>query len=900
MLDTAKNKQGVPSSRLLIFLLLFMPLAKAEAQVQANSNQIDCTDPLYRSSALCSSSQTTPNQSSSGDFSTLPDASVPRSLNSGNTSPSQANQQLYVDSAGSDVRKRTALDSPETVFARDPITDFQRLVQASSGELLPVFGRDLFQHAPSTFAPGDQIPVTADYVLGPGDEVLLRLWGAETFNSQLTVDTAGSIYIPKVGAVHVAGLRFDELQQQISAEVNRVYRNYKISISLGHLRSIQVYVVGEARRPGAYTISALSTVLNALFASGGPNVQGSLRSIQIRRNGHTFPDFDLYDLVLNGDKSKDVRLESGDTIFIPPVGAQIALAGSVRHPGIYELKQQSTVEDVLKLAGSFSATGVPSHLKLERIEPDHSRQAMNVSLDAAGLAMGLQDGDVLYADHISAGYVQSVTIRGNLASPGRFAWHEGMRLSDIIPDRMSLLTNNYWRERNRLGVPTPLFEPLPQTPVQRFEQTPNRTNSLGRNPSYSSDASSNDINFDETNLNGQNGDNIGQNSSIVGLPAGLEAAALTANQASLFGGNSSNTPVPATSPSAQQNATTLAGGGSPTQPRPVDASNKQTPRNLIQIPAPEINWSYAVIERLDPVTLKTSLVPFNLGRLVQDHDATQNLELKPGDVVTILSQNDILTPIDVQTKYVRLEGEFVASGVYSVAPGETLDHLVQRAGGFTNKAYLYGSSFQRESARVFQQQRLDEYISTLSTDMERAAAVRAASSSTGVLDPNSLAEQRSLVAQLRQMRATGRVVLEFKPASSGLASVPHIPLENGDVFRVPSKPNTVSVIGAVYGQNVFLYNPNRKLEDYLALAGEPNRIADRKHAFIIRADGSIFSRERAQGALSNHFDTARINPGDSIVIPEKLIKPTALKELIDYSQILSSFGLAVAAINVVR
>ena len=285
---------------------------------------------------------------------------------------------------------------------------------------------------------------------------------------------------------------------------------------------------------------------------------------------------------------------------------------------------------------------------------------------------------------------------------------------------------------------------------------------------------------------------------------------------------------------------------------------------------------------------------------MQAHDQSQDLQHEAGDVVTILSQADIPVSLDEQTKFVRLEGEFVSAGVYSVRPGEDLESLVQRAGGLTTKAYLFGSSFLRDSARAFQQQRLNEYISSLSTDMEREAAVRAASSSSGILDPNSLGEQRTLIAQLRQLRATGRVVLEFRPTSSGIDAIPRIPLENGDIFRIPSKPNTVSVVGAVYGQNVFLFDTKRRVEDYVALAGKPNRIADRKHAFIIRADGSIFSRERTQGVLSNNFDSSAIYPGDAIVIPEKLIKPSALRNALDYSQILSSFGLAAAAINVVR
>ncbi len=825
-------------------------------------------------------------------------------------SPGQRNtstNSLYVDPAGTDDTARTGQrNASGALFPPEPMTDLQRLARSATGETLPVFGRDLFQNAPSTFAPGDQIAVSADYIVGTGDEILLRIWGPEAFNSQLTVDRSGSIYLPKVGAIHVAGLRFDELQQQVTASVNRVYRNYNLTVNLGRLRSIQIYVVGEARQPGAYTVSSLSTVLNALFASGGPNVRGSMRHIQIRRGSTTLPEFDLYDLVLRGDKTRDVHLENGDTIFIPAVGPQVALGGSVRHPALYELKADSTLQDVLDLAGGFSAVGTGSNLSLDRIGEDHIRHTLTVGADGAGRAMILRDGDVLYAGHISAGYEKTVTIRGNLANPGRFGWHQGMRLNEIIPDRMSLLTNNYWRERNRLGVPAPLFEPLNPSPrLQDQLPYPSSTNGSLRNgqtqrqmqgyPEYgtrSDSTSYDDANQRESDLaqDGVLGRTTSEDARLIGQVGPAVTGVITPQDAGPTGNTAGSTAVSGTTSGSVPRRFNL----------PQATASDNTPVNRIQIPAPEINWSYAVIERLDPNTLKSSLVPFNLGRLVQDHDASQDLELQPGDVITILSQKDVPVSLDAQTKYIRLEGEFVSPGVYSTQPGESLAELVRRAGGFTSKAYLYGSSFLRESARVFQQQRLDEYISHLSTDMQRALAVRAVSSSTGVLDPTSLAEQQNLINQLRQMRATGRVVLAFEPQSAGLQVIPDFALENGDVFRVPSVPGTISVIGAVYGQNVFLYNPKSRMENYLALAGRPNRIADKKSAFIIRADGSIFSREQANSVFSNKFDNARINPGDSIVVPEKLIRPTALRQLIDYSQILSSFGLAAAAINVIR
>ncbi|MEK6396452.1 MAG: SLBB domain-containing protein, partial [Terriglobus sp.] len=639
-----------------------------------------------------------------------------------------------------------------------------------------------------------------------------------------------------------------------------------------------------------------------------------------------------YDLILHGDKSKDIRLQSGDTLFIPPVGPQVAIAGSVRHPAIYELSADSaiqvgtTLSDLLALAGGFAPTANPKDLRLERIDTDLQRHAMTIALNGSGKSMPLRDGDVLYVNHISPGFEKTVTIRGNLANPGRFAWTAGMRLNDIIPDRESLLTGDYWRERNRMGVPVPLFEPYEfGTPPPALGGATTDSSLMRAGISRTPDGQAKTSRDALTqvlppSVPGQ--DTQDQQAALAeGGVQSNSAMELDRNATSEASVNRMNTmsPLLGTAQTGiaqtnnsqglgnQQNGTTLntalpnnaLGQQRQQQQQPEQPVTATLPNNIIRIPAPEIDWSYAVIERLDPTSLKTTLVPFNLGKLVQDHDASQNLDLQPGDVVTILNQRDILVPQAEQTKFVRLEGEFPGAGVYSVKPGETLDELVKRAGGLTPEAYLFGSSFKRESTRVFQQQRLDEYITKLSADMDRQTAVRGASTQTGVSDPNALMLERNLVSQLRELRATGRVVFEFTPDSNGINAIPHIPLENGDVFRVPSRPSTVSVIGAVYGQNVFLYNEKRHLDDYLSLAGRTNRIADKSHAFIIRADGSIFSRQLAKGVLSNHFDDSRIYPGDAIVIPEKPISPSVTKQMLDYSQILSSFGLAVAALAVI-
>lgn len=857
----------------ILLILLFCHLSQAQTQ---NGG----TEPCGNAFSVDCGSQSSSGTGLGGGGSTLP--IVVQGSNSKATESGLGNQ-VYVDSAGSSGSARRSEQSQSNrPFPPEPLTDMQRLALNSTGEVLPIFGHDLFRGSPSTFAPADQIPALADYVVAPGDVLLVRLWGPESFNGQLTVDSSGSIYIPQVGAIHVAGLRADQLETQISADLRHTFRNFNLSVNLGHLRSIQVYVVGEARRPGAYTVSSLSTLLNVLFVSGGPNVRGSMRHIQVRRRGQVIAELDLYDILLRGDQSKDIRLEPDDTIFIPVVGSQVAFGGSVRHPAIYEIRADTTLDDLIELGGGFTPVASRSQISVERIEPNGTRAALAVALDAEGRAMNLRDGDVVFANHMTTAFQQSVTIRGNLANPGRFQWHPGMRLSEVIPDRMSLLTNNYWQVRNRLGMPVPLFEPLhaPAAPSRRG--TLQSTQSSGVFSSFPGFEENGTVRAAEPRMaTGEGSLGVAEESVLTD-----EMPAIQSKRGSDAAGDNV----------AKKSESLSSGTLADEQQSTVRTVESRGRRTAIAIPAPEIDWSYAVIERLDPETLRNSLVPFNLGKLVIDHDQTQNLELQPGDVVTILSQADVQGPQDERTKYVRLEGEFNAAGVYSVGPNETLDELIQRAGGLTSKAYLYGASFTRESARVFQQQRLDEYVSRLSVSMQRDAAVRTASAA----DPSAMAEAENMVGQLRNLKATGRIVLEFQPDTSGVAAIPHIPLEDGDVFRVPSRPLTVAVIGAVYGQNILLYDPQHRVADYVRLAGRPNPTADVKHAFIIRADGSIFSREQAHGAWKNDFDSARVYPGDSIMIPEKPIRPSAMREVMSYSQLFSQFALGAAAIAVIE
>jgi protein involved in polysaccharide export with SLBB domain len=743
----------------------------------------------------------------------------------------------------------------------EPDLEFQRFVSSALGYSLPIFGQSLFRNVPSTFAPIDRAPVTPEYVIGPGDELLIRAWGQIDINYRAVVDRNGSIYLPKVGNINVAGVRYDQLNSFLRSAVGRVFKNFDMTVTLGQLRSIQVFVVGQVRRPGSYTISALSTLVNAIFASGGPSKRGSMRHIILKRKGANVVDFDLYDLIARGDKSKDVQLLPGDVIYVPPVGKLVAMAGSVNAPSIFELKDHETMGDLISFAGGLSATAGRQDAILERIDQRFVRRAAKVPLDVTGLATELHDGDVVRILRISLKFDNAVTIRGNVAVPGRFPWREGMRVSDLIPSRDFLVTEEYWKQQNLLALdPTSgSFKPR-----QENEKRSDKTYDKSQYPESE----------DNSVVDFSRQDNVRRAPSQDVNTAGTRPGSMDASQRN-----------------SERNLERLPR-------REAQRENEEELKNQIKRSAAEINWEYAVIQRMNTEELTTQLLPFNLGKAIAG-DATQNLELKPGDVITIFSQSDMQVPLGQQSKFVRLEGEFRAAGVYQAKPGETLRSLVTRIGGLTPEAYLYGAEFSRESAREDQQRRLDEYINDLEKDIERkAGAQRNLSAEETVAERQSEEGQRRLIEKLRSLKATGRIVLELKPGTTAIADLPDLILEDGDRLLVPFRPAVVNVIGAVYNNNSFVHRPEKNVSDYIKLAGGANRDADAKHEFVIRADGSTVSRQSTEGFFSGGFSTMRLMPGDTVVIPEKLDKGAGVRALKDWTQIISQFVLGAAAVKV--
>jgi protein involved in polysaccharide export with SLBB domain len=833
-------------------------------------------------------------------------------------------------SANSLIDSRMQLQQQEALnkLPLDQPTEFQLAVANSTGKMLPIYGANLFRKLPSTFSPLNQVPVTPDYVIGPGDELLIQVWGQVTLNSRYTVDRSGSIYIPQVGTLHVAGLAFAQVQGYLKAQMGRVFRNFDLNVNMGRLRSIQIFVVGQARRPGSYVISSLSTLTNALFATGGPTPQGSMRHIQLKRSGKVVVDFDLYDLLQRGDKSNDVQLLPGDVIYIPPVGPQVAVAGSVNAPAIYELKSENstTVGDVLGLAAGLTSMASGEKVRLERVDDRRMRSISEVPLDAQGRATVLHDGDLLELGAIANQYKNAVTLRGNVANPGRYTWKPGMRIRDLLPDKDALITRDYWLKRGQLGQPGLTYIPTcppPTTygipslrygiPVGEEGEDPNWRYSSTRDPNLIGMAFGND------NANTQ-GSSYDSSDGSWTTDGGLNCIKPTEYAYMDNNGGVNNRSAP---PSGSTTGTTNPATGTPPSNGTQDSSvsNRMSsasasvgltvasasagrfrPRNDVKLSEPDIDWSYAVIERQSQKDLTTSLLPFNLGKAVLEGDDSQNLELMPGDIVTVFSKADIRVPQSQQTKFVRLEGEFVSSGIYSVHPGETLRELVKRAGGFTSDAYLYGSEFTRESTRRVQQQRLNEYVDQIALQV----STNATNNLSSAISPQATAalaaaqqQNESVIKSLREARATGRIVLNLQPDSHDVADLPDMPLEDGDRFILPRVPSTVSVDGAVYNQNSYLYDPHQRLGDYIREAGGANRDADKNRSYVIRASGSVISKQYSSTLRGNSFNSIRLYPGDTVVIPLNLDKGKGLRLVVNLAQIVGQFGIAIAAASII-
>ena len=609
-----------------------------------------------------------------------------------------------------------------------------------------------------------------------------------------------------MGSLSVAGLRYEQLESYLRTAIGNLYKGFELNVTMGQLRSIQIFVLGSARQPGSYTVSSLSTLVNALFASGGPSATGSMRHIQLRRDNRVLVDFDIYDLLRRGDKSHDVQLLPGDVIYIPPVGPQIAIMGSANEPGIYELRGETTIAAALIDAGGLTNLAAVDRVLLERIEGHRRRRVDDFPLDASGLQHVLNDGDLLRIFPISPEFENTVTLRGSVAQPGRFPWHDGMRVSDLIPSRDALITRSYWYQQSHLAESAPVGSSWSQE------------NGVRRNPRSSG------ISNRENGPSGtpRSAGNPDQEYNAIGNPrdAGNSDQLYDAAGNPRDVGNSNwNYRTSGNLPEGSE----LNQQSSSTSYTPVDVM-----QDLLQNTA-EINWDYASIQRLDPQNLSTRLISFNLGNAIGNPASPDNQFLKPGDVITIFSRSDLPLPVDKQATFVRVSGEVNAPGVYRVEPGDTLRNVVERAGGLTPHSYLYAAQLTRVSTRQAEEEQLQVSIAQMQRELtSRYAAAPSHDSTSAAEQQMQMNTQQAAIAQLAAVKPTGRIVLDMKPSASTLADIPNFPLEDGDSFYIPPRLSTVQVAGAVYNENAFRYQPRKQLIRISQRCRRPHQASRRK------------------------------------------------------------------------
>ena len=870
----------------ILALFIVLSVGVCFSQVHGDSpsqgTPVDCSDPLLAGSAECSAAQVQRSSGAQGrDYS----------------SPSQRTPQLRTTpgfNAGQNTLRTPPLNPseiPQSKVPPRPETEFEQMVADSAGRALPLFGQSLFVQPPSTFAPMDLLQVPNDYIIGPGDELQVKVWGQVEADLRVIVDRSGQIYIPQVGQISVAGIHYGDLEQHLKREISKIFRNFSITANVGRLRSIQVVVVGNARYPGTYTISSLSTLVNAIFASGGPAPQGSLRHIQVRRDGTIITDFDFYDLLIKGDKSKDVRLQPGDVLYFPHVGPLVAISGSVNTPAIYEMKDNSTLNDLIEIAGDLSNVADTSKITIERFVDHQSRKTLEFPYDDQSHALPLKDGDIVRAFSIVPSFQDTVTLRGNVSNPGRYPWKTGMRIRDLIPNAQALLTRRYWLDRAAIinGRAT-------EYPVRTERPRNNPCFSLKQQPTIG--ATSNGITSD-VSPNPAFKDSTGTYNVPDNWPDAM---------------GSSNFPdIPCTQ-NAQDSATTSLKASDRTslgsQPRSQAYGDNSANPNIVKNVAedlrryaPEINWDYAIIQRVNPEDLSSKLLWMSPRKAILERDEESNLELQPGDIVTIFSQRDISVPQTERSRYVIVEGEVKRPGVYKLETNERLHSVLERAGGLTPSAYVYGSQLTRESARMEQQKSLDELVRNMEVQIRQSAM--GAASTAQAADVQQLAQvqaaQEGIVAQLRGARATGRVALPVKPKDRSLTDFPDMVLEDSDRLTIPHIPSTVSVVGNVYNPGSFIFDSHNTTGAYLEMAGKGKPQSDLHHAFVLRANGVVVAANNVNGPFTGtKFDRLRLYPGDQIVVPYKLTSGAFVRALRDWTQISSQLALTAAAVSVLR
>jgi polysaccharide biosynthesis/export protein len=872
---------------------------------------------------------------------------------------------------------------------------FATRLRDSEVRTLPHFGHDLFAQRPGA-ASLENMPPAPDYVVGPGDEIVVKMWGRVEGIQRMTVDRDGKIFFPKFGALYVAGKTFSELKSYLRAKVSTI-AEVSSDVTLGQMKGIRVSVIGEVRLPGWYNVSSLQTALQVLTMAGGVKDIGSLRRIEVRRGGKLAERIDLYDFLLKGETGSDTRLLSGDTVFVPVVGKLAALTGEVRRPAIYELGREKTVLDLIRMAGGFTPSAFKRRVQVERLENHDARIVLDVDaddLEKSGKAFDLSDGDIVRVFPILQTDMNVVTLEGNVSRPGRLELKPGMTVGGLFHDVNDFLPETYFdyalltrlvppdfhKEiipvnlrkivlEKKAGADIPLqardtltvfnrsaFRDLPKAtisgevrlnrpkPDQPWNADSRLTPEQGLEPPMKGESrvatgkvalgtkTEKDFLLSKVAAESRIDNNVltfeieaGMRvADLVQMAGGLtrlayleraEVVRVDENRAyrtiyfnlgkALAGDPAENIllsnedHVQIHSIMETRYKRTVTAAGEVNNPAKYVLTEEMTLSDLLFKSGGFTESAYTkegelirreVTPRGDLVKTQTMIV-FPDKALAGDPAA--NVPLKEFDLLVIRQ-----IPEWAEKIVVTLSGEVQFPGAYSARKGERLSSVIARAGGFTKDAYLKAAVFSRVSTQKTQQEAIEKLIE----DLELEVAQKGQQVS-GALDKEDLesnrelvASRRAIIAQLKKTRAKGRVIIHLADSGKVEGTLGDVLLEDGDRLDVPKKMNVVNVVGRVYNPTGIVFDPARdSVGYYLQMVGGPAESADRDHIFLLKADGSVITQDTlnrgifgfAGGGLMN----ARVEPGDSILVPEKLVQPRFMKDTKDITQIL--FQIAV-------
>jgi polysaccharide biosynthesis/export protein len=765
----------------------------------------------------------------------------------------------------------TAIEATDRLSADPDLREFivkvtlLRLKDVGEAALKP-FGYDLFEGVPSTFAPVSDIQVPSDYIVGPGDKLEIQLYGNEPASYSLTVERDGRVNFPKLGPINVSGLTFENARAAIEQRVSKQLIGSRVSVTMGNLRSIRVFVLGEAEKPGSYTVSGLSSMTNALFVSGGVKKIGSLRNIQLKRNGKLITVLDLYDLLLHGDTSGDRQLLPGDVIFIPPIGHTVSVDGAVRRPAIYEVKGEKTVADAVELAGGLSPDADEKLAQMERILPSSLHEMQNVDLTSeASRKMLLANGDKLRIPIIRPTLENSVTLTGYVFRPGEFEYKAGLHLSDVLGSFDELRPN---ADRHYIMIRREV------PPEQKLEVV------------------SADLAQALANRHGAGDPELRPRDKIFVFD-------LSASRERIIAPLIRDLELQATPEQPTQLVTVdgkvKAPGRYPLQPG-MHVSDLIRAGGSLEDAAFGGQAELTRYEVINGDARQTDLIAIDLAA-IRRGDAAANVELKPYDVLVIKP-----IPMWDQPGSIVLTGEVRFPGKYPIHRGETLKSVLQRAGGFTDTAFPEGAVYIREELKQREKDLLDLLVNRMQSDL---AALTLESISSSVATSNagassnastSIAVGQQLITQLREAKPVGRLVLNVERVwKSPPGSVDDVELRNGDQLLIPKRNQEVTILGEVQSPTSHVYEAGLTRDDYIAKSGGVTQKADRKRIYVVRVNGDVFSGERT--GWFRRSQNVEIHPGDTIVVPLDTERIRALPLWQAVTTILYNLAVALLAVR---